>query len=34
MNIPMGERMPDDVVNTFRNLLFRMPAPKESDTKE
>ena len=34
MNIPMGERMPDDVVNTFRNLLFRMPTPKESDTKE
>ena len=34
MNIPMGERMPDDVVNTFRNLLFRMPAPKESGTKE
>jgi hypothetical protein len=34
MNIPMGDRMPDDVVNTFRNLLFRMPAPKESDTKE
>lgn len=34
MNIPMGERMPDDVVNTFRNLLFRMPAPKESNAKE
>jgi hypothetical protein len=34
MNLPMGERMPDDVVNTFRNLLFRMPAPKESGTKE
>ena len=34
MNLPMGERMPDDVVNTFRNLLFRMPAPKESNAKE
>lgn len=25
MNLPMGERMPDDVVNAFRNLLFDMP---------
>ena len=34
MNIPMGERIPDDVINAFRNLLFRMPAPKDSATKE
>jgi hypothetical protein len=34
MDIPMGERMPDDVINTFRNLLFRMPSPKESGKKE
>lgn len=25
MNIPMGKRIPDDVINSFRNLLFRMP---------
>ena len=34
MNIPMAERMPDDVINAFRNLLFRMPAPNKSSTKE
>ena len=34
MNLPMNERMPDDVINAFRNLLFRMPAPKESSEKE
>jgi len=28
MNLPMGERMPDDVVNAFRNLLFTMPKKK------
>jgi hypothetical protein len=33
MNIPMDERMPDDVVNSFRNLLFRMPKI-DSDEKE
>ncbi len=26
MNLPMDERMPDDVMNAFRNFLFRMPA--------
>lgn len=25
MNLPMGTRIPDDVINGFRNLLFRMP---------
>jgi hypothetical protein len=25
MNIPMEERMPDDVINGFRSLLFRIP---------
>lgn len=25
MEIPMYERIPDDVINSFRNLLFRMP---------
>ena len=30
--LPMGKRIPDDVVNGFRNLLFRMP--KESPEKE
>lgn len=25
MNIPMEERIPDDVINAFRNLLFRIP---------
>jgi hypothetical protein len=25
MNIPMDERIPDDVINSFRNLLFRIP---------
>lgn len=34
MNIPMNERMPDDVINVFRNLLFRMPPPNKSSTKE
>jgi hypothetical protein len=33
MNISMDERMPDDVVNSFRNLLFRMPKI-DSDDKE
>ena len=26
LGIPMDERIPDDVVNSFRNLLFRIPA--------
>ena len=26
MNLPMNERIPDDVINAFRNLLFRMPS--------
>lgn len=34
MNIPMKERMPDDVINAFRNLLFRMPPPNKSSNKE
>jgi hypothetical protein len=34
LEIPMGTRIPDDVINSFRNLLFRMPAPKESEEKE
>lgn len=34
LEIPMGARIPDDVINSFRNLLFRMPAPKESGEKE
>lgn len=25
MNLPMGKRIPDDVINSFRNLLFRVP---------
>jgi hypothetical protein len=25
MEIPMGERIPDDVINAFRDLLFRIP---------
>jgi hypothetical protein len=33
MNIPMNEKMPDDVINAFRNLLFTMPK-KESSAKE
>lgn len=33
MNLPMDETMPDDVVNSFRNLLFRMPKI-DSDDKE
>jgi len=32
--LPMKERVPDDVINSFRNLLFRMPAIKDSDDKE
>ena len=34
MNIPMDERMPDDVINAFRNLLFRMPSTNKSSEKE
>jgi hypothetical protein len=34
MNIPMDERMPDDVINAFRNLLFRMPGAKKASVKE
>jgi hypothetical protein len=34
MNIPMNERMPDDVVNAFRNLLFRMPSVNKASDKE
>jgi Ulp1 family protease len=30
--LPMGTKIPDDVINAFRNLLFRMP--KESREKE
>jgi hypothetical protein len=33
MNLPMGDKMPDSVINTFRNLLFRMPPSKESKSK-
>ena len=33
MNIAMDETMPDDVINSFRNLLFRMPKI-DSDDKE
>jgi hypothetical protein len=33
MNIPMDEKIPDDVINAFRNLLFTMPK-KESSAKE
>lgn len=25
MNLPMDEKIPDDMINSFRNLLFRMP---------
>lgn len=32
--IPMDKRIPDDVINSFRNLLFRMPAAKDSEEKE
>jgi hypothetical protein len=34
MNIPMDERIPDDVINAFRNLLFRMPSINKSSEKE
>jgi hypothetical protein len=34
MNIPMDERMPDDVINAFRNLLFRMPSVNKASDKE
>jgi hypothetical protein len=34
MNLPMDERIPDDVINAFRNLLFRMPAPNKASDKE
>jgi hypothetical protein len=33
MNIPMDERMPDEVVNSFRNLLFRMPKIDSDDNE-
>jgi hypothetical protein len=33
MGLPMDKKMPDDVVNAFRNLLFKMPK-KESSAKE
>lgn len=33
MNLPMNEKIPDDVINAFRNLLFTMPK-KESSKKE
>lgn len=33
MNLPMNERIPDDVINAFRNLLFQMPKI-ESSSKE
>jgi hypothetical protein len=23
--LPMNEKIPDDVINSFRNLLFRIP---------
>jgi hypothetical protein len=32
LEIPMDSKLPDDVVNAFRNFLFRMP--KESPAKE
>ena len=31
LNLPMNEVMPDDVVNAFRNLLFRMPKIDSGD---
>ena len=34
MNLPMDERIPDDVINAFRNLLFRMPSINKSSNKE
>lgn len=34
IEMPMGSRIPDDVINSFRNLLFRMPGIKDSDDKE
>lgn len=34
MNLPMDERMPDEVINAFRNLLFRMPVTKKASDKE
>jgi hypothetical protein len=30
----MDRRIPDDVINSFRNLLFRMPMPNKSPEKE
>lgn len=32
--LSMERRIPDEVINSFRNLLFRMPAVKDSDDKE
>ena len=34
MQIPMQKRIPDDVINSFRDFLFRMPAAKDSEEKE
>ena len=34
LGIPMDRRIPDDVINSFRNLLFRMPMPNKSPEKE
>jgi hypothetical protein len=34
LSIPMDRRIPDDVINSFRNLLFRMPVPNKSPEKE
>jgi hypothetical protein len=34
MNIPMDTSIPDDVINAFRNLLFRMPKKIDSEDKE
>lgn len=31
LGIPMSERMPDDVINAFRNLLFTMPKKESSN---
>ena len=34
LNLPMATRIPDEVINAFRSLLFRMPPLKESSEKE
>lgn len=34
IGLPMHDRIPDDVINAFRNLLFRMPGPNKPSEKE